>query len=232
MAWLVLSISFALSGPFGTYEHLQHPVRAVFWFVVVGGSIGLGVSLRVILQHVFRNLPFLAASLIAAVATGAIVAVVVAPAVGLLPGDPRLIVPGQIEIALVVAALGFGFALLRHLLSPGPRSAAVAERAVPRLLQRLPDSVRGDILHLCAGDHYVEVVTDQGRHRVLMRFSDAIEEVAPIDGLRVHRSHWVARHAIRGARRSGGRIVLHLSNGTEVPVSRAYEEAVSALKLL
>ena len=31
-------------------------------------------------------------------------------------------------------------------------------------------------------DHYVEVTTTRGTEMVLMRFSDAIKDVAPVDG--------------------------------------------------
>jgi hypothetical protein len=230
LSWLVLSVSFAISGPFGTYEHFAYPVRMTFWFSVVGGALALGVAIRATLQHLMPAMTFQVASFVAAVLTGGLVAAAVPPAVAaFFPGD-GLLVPGRAEIMVVVASMGFGIALMRHLLTPEMSATAQPSRA-PRLMQRLPDTIRGRILHLCAGDHYVEVATERGRHRILMRFSDAIEEVVPLDGLRVHRSHWVARDAVAEARRAGGRLVLLLNNGTEVPVSRAYEEAVSALGL-
>lgn len=231
LSWLVLSVSFAISGPFGTYEHLAYPTRVIFWFAVAGGALALGVVLRVALQHLVRGITFLAASFVSAVLTGGVVAAVVPPLVRTIFPFPGLLIPGPVEITVVVASLGLGIALMRHMLMPEAPGAAAAS-PTPRILQRLPDTIHGQVLHLCAGNHYVEVVTDRGRHRVLMRFSDAIEEVVSVDGLRVHRSHWVARDAIAEARRTGGRLVLLLSNGTEVPVSRAYEEAVNALGLL
>ena len=230
LSWLVLSVSFAISGPFGTYEHLAYPTRVTFWFAVVGGALALGVIARVILQHLVRGMSFLTASFVSAVLTGGLVAGVVPPLVREIFPVPGLLIPGPAEITVVVASLGLGIALMRHLLTPEAPGEATTSQT-PRLLQRLPDAIHGQILHLCAGDHYVEVATERGRHRVLMRFSDAIEEVVPVDGLRVHRSHWVARDAVAEARRAGGRLVLLLSDGTEVPVSRAYEEAVSALGL-
>lgn len=41
-------------------------------------------------------------------------------------------------------------------------------------------------------------------------------------GFQVHRSHWVAREAIRHAERDRGRMFLPLDCGRRVPVSRAY----------
>ena len=57
--------------------------------------------------------------------------------------------------------------------------------------------------------------------------ADAIREAAPTDGLQVHRSHWVARRHIAALRREKGRIILTLSNGRDIPVSRTYEQAVA-----
>ena len=62
---------------------------------------------------------------------------------------------------------------------------------------------------------------------ILLRLADAIREAAPTDGLQVHRSHWVARGHIAALRREKGRIILTLSNGRDIPVSRTYEQAVA-----
>ena len=101
----------------------------------------------------------------------------------------------------------------------GAHDAAVE----PALLARLPAESRGALLHLRMQDHYVEVHTAVGMALLLMRFRDALREVEDADGLRVHRSHWVARAAVVGVeRRRGGSFVLRLVNGNEVPVSRSF----------
>ena len=41
-------------------------------------------------------------------------------------------------------------------------------------------------------DHFVRVTTDRGSAMVLIRFSDAVRELAGHSGAQVHRSHWVA----------------------------------------
>lgn len=228
-AWIVLSIIFAVSGPFGTYEQLTIGLRAVFWFSMIGVWMSVGVATRVVVQHLAPRMSYLAASSLSAVLVGLVAAVVGPSSVRPLVTISGHLAPGPIEIVVMVAAIGIGVALLRIQLTPSEGAAPADSAPVARLLQRLPDAVRGEILHLCAGDHYVEVVTDRGRHKVLMRFSDAIEEVGPVEGFRVHRSHWVARAAVAEARRAGGRVMLLLINGTEVPVSRAYEEVVASL---
>ena len=68
----------------------------------------------------------------------------------------------------------------------------------------------------------MEIHTDGGSDLLLLRFRDALREVAEIDGAQVHRSHWVARSAVAGVVRHRGRVVLRLVNGAEVPVSRSF----------
>ena len=97
------------------------------------------------------------------------------------------------------------------------------------LLARLPARSRAELLHLRMQDHYVEVHTAAGSEMLLLRFRDALREVEDIDGLQVHRSHWVARAAVVGVERQrGGRIALRLVNGARVPVSRSFAPAVKA----
>ena len=100
-----------------------------------------------------------------------------------------------------------------------PSAADIASE--PPLLRRLPADKRGGLLRLTMNDHYVSVATDGGEEMLLMRLGDAMNEAWPEEGLRVHRSHWVARRAVREVRRDGDRAALSLVNGEEIPVSRA-----------
>jgi hypothetical protein len=62
---------------------------------------------------------------------------------------------------------------------------------------------------------------------VLYSLARAADEFADL-GLVVHRAHWVAcAHVIRSRRTAQG-LVLTLSNGTEVPVSRRRQAEVRA----
>jgi DNA-binding LytR/AlgR family response regulator len=49
---------------------------------------------------------------------------------------------------------------------------------------------------------------------------DAENAVGGIEGLRVHRSWWVARHAVAEVAAAGNALQLRLTNGLDVPVSR------------
>ena len=77
-------------------------------------------------------------------------------------------------------------------------------------------------------DHYVEAHTELGHALILMRFRDALRNVQNMDGMQVHRSHWVARRAVAGVRQTQGRTELRLRGGERVPVSRSYIPALRA----
>ena len=67
---------------------------------------------------------------------------------------------------------------------------------------------------------------------VLMRLADAERELADAEGLRVHRSWWIAKNAVTDARRDGPRAILILPSGGEVPVSRSYVAAAKEAGLV
>ena len=87
-------------------------------------------------------------------------------------------------------------------------------------LQRLPGEVGNDILFLKAAGHYVEVVTSTGSAIILMRFTDAVGELGTA-GMRIHRSYWAAYEHMTGLQRRDRRILLRLTGGHELPVSRS-----------
>nr|WP_258571113.1 LytTR family DNA-binding domain-containing protein [Flavimaribacter sediminis] len=93
-------------------------------------------------------------------------------------------------------------------------------------MKRLPVELRGKLQYLTVQDHYVEVVTDKGSYLVLMRLGDAIAETAPVEGLRIHRSHWVALSAVGRIRREGDRLLVETVGGAVLPVSRSHRAAL------
>jgi hypothetical protein len=136
--------------------------------------------------------------------------------------------------ALLVVSI---FVALQLVLERGLRTAsapaaplpwtAPADAAEPALLARLPERLKG--ARLCAvqaEDHYLRVHTDRGSDLILMRLADAADALETLDGARTHRSWWVARDAVAGADRGGGRATLRLVNGLSVPVSRSYAGAL------
>ncbi|MDP3490854.1 MAG: LytTR family DNA-binding domain-containing protein [Phenylobacterium sp.] len=108
-------------------------------------------------------------------------------------------------------------------------SAAEAPPRPVRFLERLPPRLRGaDLYAIEAEDHYLRLHTSRGQDLILMRLSDAVEELDGLEGAQVHRSWWVARRAVEDARRGDGRAVLTLKGGVEAPVSRTYSRQLRA----
>ncbi len=107
--------------------------------------------------------------------------------------------------------------------SPPAAAGSSPAPAPPKFLERLPLKLRGaEVWAVEAEDHYLRLHTSKGQDLILMRLSDAINELAGIEGARVHRSWWVARDAIADATRGDGRATLKLKDGSEAPVSRTY----------
>jgi DNA-binding LytR/AlgR family response regulator len=77
-----------------------------------------------------------------------------------------------------------------------------------------------DLLALQMEDHYVRVHTPHGSELILMPLGSAIAGVTT-EGLRTHRSWWVARHAVTAVEGTSRAMRLHLSNGVVAPVSRS-----------
>jgi hypothetical protein len=126
-------------------------------------------------------------------------------------------------LAVLAIVFPFGLAMIlydRMASRPPPAPAVEAEPGRPRLLARLPGRLGEDVIALQAEDHYVRVHTALGSDLLLMRFADAVAEADGIDGLRVHRSWWVARGAVESGRAEGRRATLTLKTGLDVPVTR------------
>jgi len=88
---------------------------------------------------------------------------------------------------------------------------------------RIPAKIAGGTLYaINAEDHYLRIRTSRGDALILMRLGDALVELAGMDGLRTHRSWWVARAGVREVHRQNGKITLELRDGTMAPVSRTY----------
>ena len=117
---------------------------------------------------------------------------------------------------------------------PAPASAPTpapdASPPVPpraRFLDRLPPAWADRLVALEMEDHYVRAHGPDASALILLRMRDAEAELAGIDGMRIHRSWWVARNAVERVVRDGRGYKVRLTNGLEPPVAR---DRVAALK--
>jgi DNA-binding LytR/AlgR family response regulator len=121
---------------------------------------------------------------------------------------------------------------------PKPVSEARLARALDRALEAPPTAggtslvVRSSgriqlaplaqVASLSGADDYVEVALIDGRRLLHDVRLDDLEKRLPASFVRVHRSHIVNLDHVRGSRRlGGGRHVVELANGSEMPVSRS-----------
>ncbi len=88
------------------------------------------------------------------------------------------------------------------------------------MLRKTPDNLHGVIDCLEMEDHYLRVHSGQNSGLVLYRMDDAETDLKDCDGVRVHRSWWVGRHAIADVITDGGKRLVRLKNGMRVPVAR------------
>ena len=103
------------------------------------------------------------------------------------------------------------------------RKTASAQSDGAAFEKRIPAEISGGTLYaINAEDHYLRIRTSRGSALILMRLGDALAELSTIDGLRTHRSWWVAREGVEKIERTNGKIILHLRDGTCAPVSRTY----------
>ncbi|MGZ5182027.1 MAG: LytTR family DNA-binding domain-containing protein [Ramlibacter sp.] len=228
-----LGIFFAITGPFGTYRELGTAARYAYWvgLVLVGHFNmvlcmhalarfwpGCAPGWRIGLVTLVSALPttFAVAWAESLLRLGHAVPLAVMPRVY---GCVALI---QLLMLLVQVRL---HAPLAPRIAPAPAEPGTAPQPAP-FLARIPPHLGQQLLALQAEDHYLRVITASGSDLILMRMADALRELDAQPGLQVHRSWWVAHEAVSGVRRDGGKTMLVLSNGQQVPVSRTYLPAV------
>ena len=227
----------AYLGPFDTWGALSVPDRIAFWTLATGVNWLFGMFTGYVAGRAFekRGWPAWAGlvaggSAIAAVPGTGVVWLLVAGYMGYRMASLNEIAAlyaQVIGIHLILNVIVTLFIVRRRRSSGEEEVESYPSRASGELpgaafLERIPIRLGRNLLHLHMQDHYVEVHTEQGSDLVLLRFRDALREVAALDGAQVHRSHWVARSAVAGVVRRRGRIALRLVNGTEVPVSRSF----------
>ena len=227
---VVLSIAlFSWLGPFGTATRLEPGTLVAYWAMAIAGNWLIAVTMAPFAIRLFMRAGkpalagVLASSVIAALpGTGVVWSVEWALAEAITSATLLAwIYACVVTIHVVLAYLAWR--LVELPLQPDNVSTSPVVSAPSPFLSRLPDRLGEDLLHLHMQDHYVEVATAKGHELVLLRFRDALREVESLDGMQVHRSHWVARHAVSGVVRRDGRIFLDLCNGSRVPVSRSFQ---------
>ena len=216
-----------LTGPFGTFVDLPAPLRLAYWAIACGGcSVMIHAAVGAALETPWlagwpRPLRIALGSMLAAFPCAALI--------GLLENVMRQnseVFQHYLWFWLCVAAIGFPVSLLQFATfwsDPAkPASNPEQDAAEIRFLSRLPREVGREIISISMQDHYVRVTTGRGSVMILIRFSDAVAELAGYPGAQLHRSHWVASGQAKRILREKNRTLIELVDGRRLPVSRPY----------
>lgn len=231
-----LGLFLALLGPFGSFGSPLAD-RLFYWLGLGLGGYALFRPTLTAASAVSRRLDlpeaatWTAGFLIASLPMSLIVWLVSPGRRGRLPGGGEWLALFA-NVAIVAAAVTLVFWVVSASDRRAARAAPPAEPASaahpdePRFLDRLPKHLGRDLLALEMEDHYVRAHTASGSDLILMRMRDAVAELDGLDGLRVHRSWWVARAAVESVAQDGRRMQLRLRNGIEAPVARDSQAVV------
>lgn len=238
------ALLLGLVGPFGTYDGLRLPARLAYWAATVVATWFAGFAVVALLSRLWpggRDAGMPAYALFGAVAGVPVTLVVWGLNAAVFEGDAIPFLPLLAYVVAIAAVLSAVVALFIAQHEKAEAAAAAASVPTvpsapppprrPRILDRLPPHLRGELSHMTMQDHYVDIRTDRGGALVLMRFADAVAETEPVEGLQVHRSHWVALGQVAQTVRLGGRPMLKMKDGAMLPVSRSYLDAVRAAGL-
>ena len=231
LVYFVVSIFLTFMNPYYATRELIYPLAFAYWFVLILSGAVAGELCSIAYQRIWPSgprWPMLAFS-----AAGAALAVtgfiVLLESQFFMRPIPLNDVPRVYGLVLVISiALTMLSELVDRAFVKDPAATGEATtNPQTKFLERLPVRYRtADLWAIASEDHYCRVYTSLGREMVLLRLSDAERELAGANGLRVHRSWWVAKDGIADAKREDGRIKLVLKSGEEVPVSRSYQAAV------
>jgi hypothetical protein len=242
--WGLAAFAGTITGPFGTYSTLDWEERSLFWGCICASSVFVSGCVRELGAHLFTEnsqgrreawhvcaVSFLMTPLVYGLVNGmglhsvlgeyslAKVALFVFLFSNIISALRRI--SGKKELLAEETSVEAESDPLGLMEAASGVDTVVAPHLSCRLMDRLPAGISGEILHLSARDHFVDVALDGALVSLRMRFSDAVTEMDGIAGFSVHRSHWVAEAAIEGIARQNAKMFLVLKNDQQVPVSRA-----------
>ena len=227
---VLAGVVLALTGAFGT-GNAPLWLRLAYWtpMMLAGGAWAHLCSLVLDRFIALDERPWLTVLLLTVTATGPIAVMVWGLTGWILAGEPYPLraLPYLVWPVLIVTATLSAINVFMARARPVQTHAAALNAPPARFPDRLPMKLKGaEIRAVQAEDHYLRVHTDRGSDLILMRLSDALDELEGLEGAQTHRSWWVARSAVRDVARGDGRATLSLEGGLSVPVSRRYARAL------
>jgi DNA-binding LytR/AlgR family response regulator len=237
---LAMAIALAVVGAFGSYVSMGLPLRLIHFSgvaVAIGApAFAVSVAQR---RFVFRNAQPLWAAILTAIALAPPGALVVQQSLRLFaPQALPHVSLGELTAQVLLINLIVGtiaWALLRHTDKSKDgtlaRDAPRIEATSGSLRAKLPPTLRhAAIIALSAEDHYVRVRTDRGQALILINLADAIAALGSDAGVRIHRSHWIAREVAARLPPRSGRTGVRLDEATILPISRAGRKLLAEMR--
>ncbi|NNE88257.1 MAG: LytTR family transcriptional regulator [Silicimonas sp.] len=235
-AWVLLTVLFAALAPSAS-EGLSFAGRVVFWAV----HVGLPIVLLQLAQVAVSRFASRLSDWVSVSTSGFLGALAFVPAArgldALFPEDddgPETWVAAWasettstiVPVMLVWVALNAP-RLLRIAETAGGAPSQERDNRTPVFWAKVPRDIGRDLVSLSAELHYLRVHTRDGNALILYSFGNAVEELADLPGLQVHRSHWVALAHIKSIVRRGDGATVHMSDGPPLPVSRKYRKVLN-----
>lgn len=234
LAMVMLGLLIGLLGPFGTFDN-PPAVRMLVWVVWLVAGYAFFRPTGIVADWLCEatGLPRFAGRLIALVVASVPVTLVVIMMIGRMSFADALRSPGfwtmYLYICVISAVASIAMAALFG--RRPPEEAAGVSEAPPEPVAETASPIEaapalplppgfGPVRALKGEDHYVRVIGDGREELILMRMRDAIDRLGDVDGLRVHRSWWVAKDAVASVHRDGRTAVVRLASGHEASVAR------------
>jgi hypothetical protein len=245
LVMVALGLLIGLLGPFGTFA-APPAQRMVSWVVWLLAGYALFRPTGVVANWLCEatGLPRWAGTLLALVVASVPLTLIITMTAMRLDFAAALRWPGfwtmylyiWIVSAVVSIAMGAVFGRGAPAEASPPAPAPAPEPAPPTPVPPPPAAEPmlplppgfGPVRALKGEDHYVRVVGEGREEMILMRMRDAIARLGDAEGLRVHRSWWVAKDAVESVRRDGRSAMILLKGGREAPVARDMMPALRA----
>ena len=222
---LVISVFLTFMNPYNATGQLSFPLAFLYWFgMIFTGGFFATIAMK-LYEANFPGAPVWGRLVVASIVSALAVSIFIISLEEIFNrGVPLSYWPRVYGLVLVIS---IAVSLITYVTERAftTEAPATANDTAPEatFLQRLPVKFHTATLHAIASeDHYLRVYTSLGEELILMRLADAERELSGAEGLRVHRSWWIAKAGITDEKKQDGRSLLVLPNGTEVPVSRSY----------
>lgn len=223
-----IGLLLGLMGPFGSFFNAHPPLRVAYWIgTISSGMVFFGIVARlagaaarrvglpdwatippvVLIGSAIQGMPFRGV------------------AISLWPQIDHAVPPlawyGQCLAITTPIVLAYYFIRVRPHARSYTRMQAPAREGLVPVEAPTPAADPGAVLYLRMEDHYVRIRTEHGSRLEMGPLSRVMAGLSGVEGLRTHRSWWVARRAITGVERDGRNLRLRLVDGETAPVSRA-----------